>query len=55
MSQTEFILKLENYWCERMTQLVEENRIADADALYSEFAIDGEDPTEWFYSEYLNS
>jgi hypothetical protein len=49
------ISNIENYWCDRMSYLVDENRIADADSLFAEFSIDGQDPTEWFYLEYLNN
>mgnify|MGYP000335367242 CR=1 FL=1 len=52
---SQIILNIENFWCERMTVLVDEGRLEDADALYSEFSVDDVDPTEWFYAKYLNS
>ena len=37
--QQQALLDLEIYWCQRMTHLVEQNKIGDVDALYSEFVI----------------
>lgn len=33
----------------RLTELVENNRIDDSDALYTEYTVDGEDPDESLY------
>jgi hypothetical protein len=42
--QEQLILNLEAFWCQRMTELHEQNRIEDASALFSEFVLDEEDP-----------
>lgn len=47
----EIVSLLDAYWSERMTVLVDENRISDADALFSEYVIDGEEPEEWLFME----
>lgn len=51
----QMITDIEMKWCERMTYLVENCRIFDADALYSEYVVDEKDPDDWvflpFYKE----
>lgn len=49
------IIELEAYWNNRMCELVTEDRLDDADALYLEFVVDGEEPEEYLFLEYLNS
>lgn len=46
--------EIEYQWCEQMTLLVEENRIQDADALYSEFVVDEVDcqDVDWLFIKY---
>jgi len=39
--------EIELYWCERMTHLVDQNEIQNADSLYTEFVVDGKEPSEW--------
>jgi hypothetical protein len=46
------ISELEQQWCNRMTILVDEDRISDADSLFSEYVIDGEEPDEWLFIQY---
>lgn len=42
------IIDLQNeQWCERMTYLVENDQYDDADALYLEYVVDGEEPEEF--------
>lgn len=45
------IINLEAYWSERMCELVTADRIDDSDALYQEFVVDGEEPSEWVFLE----
>lgn len=42
------LIEVESYWCQKMTQLIEENRVQDANSLFSEFVVDEEDPIEIF-------
>jgi hypothetical protein len=51
-SQELIISELEQQWCNRMTILVDEDRISDADSLFSEYVIDGEEPDEWLFIQY---
>jgi len=48
------IIELEAYWNNRMCELVTEDRLDDSDALYSEFVVNGEEPEEYLFMEYLN-
>jgi len=48
------IIELEAYWNNRMCELVTEDRLDDSDALYSEFVVDGVEPEEYLFMEYLN-
>jgi hypothetical protein len=48
------IIELEAYWNNRMCELVTEDRLDDADALYLEFVVDGEEPEEYLFLEHLN-
>ena len=46
------LIEIEGFWCQRMTQLTEENRYEDADALYTEFIVGQEDPITLFGEEH---
>ena len=54
MNQTKrsALLELHSYWNERLCELVENNQLDDADALYSEYNIEEND--EVLFLEYLN-
>jgi hypothetical protein len=42
------IIDIQNeQWCEQMTYLVENDQYDDADALYLEYVVDGEEPEEF--------
>lgn len=43
------LIELDAYWSNRMTELVDENRIEDADALYYEYVVDDEEPISWIF------
>lgn len=47
---------IEAMWCDRMTTLVNDNQIWDADALYQEFVVDGQEPfdSEWVFVKVLH-
>lgn len=54
MNTEQMMCELEAYWNNRMCQLVTEDRLDDADALYLEFVVDGQEPEEYMFMEYLN-
>lgn len=54
MNNTQIISEIDTYWNNRMCQLVSEDRLDDSDALYLEFVVDGEEPEEYMFLEYLN-
>jgi|DEB0MinimDraft_10_1074344.scaffolds.fasta_scaffold232241_1 hypothetical protein len=53
-SKEQQIIDLEAYWSGQMCVLVSDDRIDDSDALYQEFVVDGEEPSEWIFLEYVN-
>ena len=48
------IIEMEAFWNNRMCELVSEDRLDDSDAVYLEFVVDGEEPDEFIFLEYLN-
>ena len=54
MNTEQMMCEIEAYWNNRMCQLVTEDRLDDSDALYLEFVVDGEEPEEYMFLEYLN-
>lgn len=54
MNNKELILiEIEAHWNHRMCELVTEDRLDDADALYLEYCVDGEEPENWLFLEDL--
>ena len=45
----ELITQIENYYCQRLTELVDMKMFDDAHAIYEEFAVDVDKPVEWFF------
>ena len=54
MNAEQMMCELEAYWNNRMCELVTEDRLDDSDALYLEFVVDGQEPEEYMFMEYLN-
>ena len=54
MNTAQLMYEIEAYWNNRMCELVTEDRLDDSDALYLEFVVDGEEPEEYLFLEYLN-
>lgn len=53
MSKEKCIEVLENYYMETIERLFDQDRQKDADSVYEEFVVDGENPTEWTFLEHL--
>jgi|TARA_B100000035_G_C20525962_1_gene347464 hypothetical protein len=50
------MLEIEEFYMGRLGDLVENSRFNDADAIFEEFVIDGEEPTEYlFISDMTNA
>jgi hypothetical protein len=47
----EIITDIEQFYCDRLSYLVDSDRIADSDSLYSEFVIDEKEPDDWIFME----
>ena len=48
-TKEECITLIENYYCQRLTDLVDMKMFDDAHAIYEEFAVDVDNPVEWFF------
>ena len=52
----ESLLEIEEFYMGRLGDLVENQRFNDADAIFEEFVIDGEEPSEYlFISDMTNA
>lgn len=48
------IYLIEDFYCERMKELVDQEKFDDSHAIFEEFVVDGKDiPEEWFFVNYL--
>jgi len=43
------IEQMEEFYCERMTHLIDEEQYDDAHAIYEEFVVNDEEPEEFLY------
>ena len=48
-AKEECITQIENHYCQRLTELVDMKMFDDAHAIYEEFAVDVDNPVEWFF------
>ena len=49
------IFLLEQFYCERLEELVEEERFDDSNSIFQEFVVNKQEPEEWVFVEYLNN
>ena len=52
--QRQILIEIEDHWNHQMCYLVDKDRYDDADALYLEFVVDGEEPDDWMFMEDLD-
>ena len=45
----ETITKIENFYCQRLTELVDLKMFDEAHAVYEEFAVDVDNPVDWLF------
>ena len=45
----ETITQIENFYCQRLTELVDLKMFDEAHAVYEEFAVDVDNPVEWLF------
>ena len=45
----ETITKIENFYCQRLTELVDLKMYDDAHAIFEEFAVDDKNPDDWLF------
>ena len=46
------IYQIEEFYCNRMEHLVDEERFDDSNAIFEEFVIDGEEPEDYIFIPY---
>ncbi len=51
----QILVEIEDHWNHQMCYLVDKDRYDDADALYLEFVVDGEEPDDWMFMEDLDA
>jgi hypothetical protein len=51
----QILIEIEDHWNHQMCYLVDKDRYDDADALYLEFVVDGEEPDDWMFMEDLDA
>jgi hypothetical protein len=51
MNRDTIITAIENFYCDRMTELVDEERFDDSNAIFEEFIVNEEEPVEWLFLE----
>lgn len=44
---------LEEFYCRRMEELVEEERFDDSNSIFEEFVVNSDEPEEWLFLEYI--
>ena len=45
----ETITQIENFYCQRLTELVDLKMFDEAHAVYEEFAVDVDNPVDWLF------
>ena len=51
MNRDTIITSIEDFYCSRMTELVDENKLDDSNAIFNEFIVDEKEPVEWLFLE----
>jgi len=51
----QILVEIENHWNHQMCYLFDKDRLDDADALYLEFVVDGQEPDDWMFVEDLDA
>lgn len=44
---------MEEFYCRRMEELVEEERFDDSNSIFEEFVLDNDEPGDWLFLEYI--
>jgi hypothetical protein len=53
--QRQILIEIEDHWNHQMCYLVDKDCYDDADALYLEFVVDGQEPEDWIFLEDLDA
>lgn len=44
---------MEEFYCRRMEELVEEERFDDSNSIFEEFVVNDREPGDWLFLEYI--
>lgn len=44
---------VENFYCDRISKLVEDEKYEYSEAIFKEFVVDGEEPEEWLFVNFM--
>lgn len=47
------IYLVEEFYCQRMQELVEEERFDDSNSIFEEFVVDNTEPEEWVFLQFI--
>ena len=48
----ELITQIENYYCQRLTELVDMKMFDEAHAIFEEFSLGDDEPYQWFFIKF---
>jgi hypothetical protein len=49
MTKENAITSIEEFYCQRLTELVDQERYEDSDAFFQEFVVNSSEPHEWMF------
>jgi hypothetical protein len=49
MNRDAVIDSIEEFYCDRLNELVDQERFDDSNAIFEEFVVDSHEPTQWFF------
>lgn len=44
---------IENFYTTRIPELIDESRYGDVDSIFKEFVVNGEEPNEWLFLDFI--
>jgi len=49
MNKDDTITSIEEFYCQRLTELVDQERYQDSNAIFQEFVVNSQEPYEWMF------
>lgn len=54
MNRDNIIDTIEKFYCDRLNELVNEERFSDSNAVFEEFVVYGEKPNQWLFIDFIS-